>query len=199
MKRSHALQANLEPMTAALVFMKRHWIVLLSLGLVAGSGRVIQLGGFGEVSRTTHTVVEIIVEGSRVAMLLFVFGIANVRKGFDQLVRILRGRIAFRQYCKTAWSKLKTRWAALTLSFTLFAVITWSMNLLIDQLAYETCLYLTLRHKGILVDTSSEWTILLFFKNLSVIPFTLVFETIVLLWLTNKAPVSGGASKEMAV
>ena len=60
------------------------------------------------------------------------------------------------------------------------------MNLLIDHLAYETCLYLALRYNGILVDTSSEWTILLFFKNISVIPFTLVFETIVLLWLTNK-------------
>ena len=65
-------------------------------------------------------------------------------------------------------------------------IIVAGINLLIDLLAYETCLYLTLKKEGILVDTSSEWTILLFFKNILVIPFTLVFETVFLLWVTNK-------------
>jgi hypothetical protein len=37
-----------------------------------------------------------------------------------------------------------------------------------------------------LADSSSEWTILLFFKNLTVIPLTLIFDAILLLWLSNK-------------
>ena len=69
-----------------------------------------------------------------------------------------------------------------------FSLVAWSVNYLIDLLAYQTCLYLTLKENGVLVESSSEWTILLFFKNLSVIPFTLVFETLFVLWLTNKLP-----------
>ncbi|MEJ1239743.1 hypothetical protein WBG78_16520 [Chryseolinea sp. T2] len=186
--KSAALKSNLEPMIASLSFMKRHWIVLVSLGLIAALGRVIQLGGFGEVSRLTHTLLEIVVEASRVAILLFVLGVANVRKGLQQVVRLVTGKIQFRSYSGHAWSKMKSRWSALTFSLVLFGLIAWGLNLLINQLAYETCLYLTLKREGILVGTSSEWTILLFFKNLSVIPFTLVFETVLVLWLANKAP-----------
>ena len=188
MTNSSILKTNLEPMMASLSFMKRHWLVLLTLGLIAALGRVIQLGGFGEVSQGTHTLLEIVVEGSRVAILLFVFGVANVRKGTQHVIRLFTGKIALRRYAAQAWSKMKSRWSALAYSFILFGLIAWGLNLLIDQLAYETCLYLTLKREGVLVDTSSEWTILLFFKNLSVIPFTLVFETVVLLWLANKAP-----------
>ena len=187
---STTLNTNLEPMIASLSFMKRHWIVLLALGLIAALGRVIQLGGFGEVTRSTHAMLEIAVEGSRVAMLLFVLGLANVRMGAKQIVRLLTGKFAFRNHARQAWKKAKSRWLALTISFISFAIIAFGLNLLIDQLAYETCFYLTLKREGILADASSEWTILLFFKNLSVIPFTLVFETIVLLWLTNKITLS---------
>lgn len=185
MKRT-TLLSHLEPMITALTFMKQHWMILLSLGLISGLGRVIQLGGFGEVSTTTHTLLEIVVEGARVAMLLFVVGLANLRKGFKLLIRLFSGKIEMRKYARHAWSKIKMRPMALAVSFVAFGIVAWTMNLLIDQLAYETCLYLSLKRGGILVDTSSEWTILLFFKNISVIPFTLVFETVLLLWLTNK-------------
>ena len=67
-----------------------------------------------------------------------------------------------------------------------FLLIAWAINYLIDVLAYETCLYLTLKKDGILVESSSEWAILLFFKNLTVIPLTLIFDTVLLLWLANK-------------
>lgn len=188
MRINAVLNTNMEPIMASLSFIRRHWIVLLALGLIAALGRVIQLGGFGEVSRFTHMLLEIVIEGSRIALLLFVFGLANMKTGLGHVVRLFTGRVSVRSYARQAWSKMKSRWPALTLSFVAFALIAWCLNLLIDQLAYETCLYLTLKREGVLVDTSSEWTILLFFKNLSVIPFTLVFETFLLLWLANKAP-----------
>lgn len=73
------------------------------------------------------------------------------------------------------------------MNFIGFSVIVWGMNYLIDLLAYQTCLYLALKQGGILAPASSEWTILLFFKNLSVIPFTLIFETLFLLWLADRS------------
>ncbi len=81
--------------------------------------------------------------------------------------------------------KFKAQWVQIVFSFIGFPAIAGGINFLIDQLAYHTCLYLTLKSGGILVEASSEWTLLLFFKNISVIPFALVFETIFLLCLTN--------------
>ena len=89
-------------------------------------------------------------------------------------------------YWKTAAGKLKKQWAAVLLNTRVFLLITWLINFLIDLLAYQTCLYLTLKSDGILAASASEWTILLFFKNLSVIPFTLVFDAVFLLWIADR-------------
>ncbi len=188
MHKSNVLLDHLDPLFSTLVFMKRHWITLFCLGLIAGVGRVVQLGGFGEVTPVTHGLLEVLVEGSRVAILLFVVGLANIRMGFRHVVGLLSGKVAIGKFARTVWSKMKLRWIALSLSFIAFALIAGVMNMLIDQLAYETCLFITLKRGGVLADSASEWTILLFFKNISVIPFTLVFETLLLLWLANRWP-----------
>ena len=78
------------------------------------------------------------------------------------------------------------RWPVILVNFACFVLIVWGLNALIDAVAYETCLLLSLKERGILQPGSGEWTILLFFKNLTVIPFTLVFETIFLLWITDR-------------
>jgi hypothetical protein len=188
MRKPIVRRKDLDPLLSTFAFMKRHWTTLFCLGLVAGIGRVAQLGGFGEVSPFKHGLLEVLVEGSRVAILLFVVGIANVRRGFRHVVRLLSGKVAIGKIARTAWSGMRLRWIAFSLSFIAFILIAGVINVLIDQLAYETCLYLTLKREGILAGGASEWTILLFFKNISVIPFTLVFETCLLLWLANKWP-----------
>ncbi|MDQ4141738.1 MAG: hypothetical protein M3142_14610 [Bacteroidota bacterium] len=81
---------------------------------------------------------------------------------------------------------MKNQWFAILLNFTCFLSMAAGINFLIEQLAYVTCLLLSLKQGGIINNASSEWIILLLFKNLSVIPFTLVFEAIFLLWLTDK-------------
>ena len=75
-----------------------------------------------------------------------------------------------------AIQKLKKQWLAVLLNTIGFLLIAWAINYLIDLLAYKTCLYLTLKKEGILAASSSEWAILLFFKNLSVIPFYVDFR-----------------------
>ena len=41
-----------------------------------------------------------------------------------------------------------------------YLLIAWAINFLIDQLAYETCLYLNMQNRGILSADASEWTII---------------------------------------
>ena len=167
-------------------FIKKHFLVILGLGLISAFGRVIQLGGFGEIPGWLYIVLEIIVESSRIMLFLFVLGLANIKKGIVRIQDLFTKKDMLRSNWSVSIKKIKKQWLSVLLNLVAFLIIAGIVNYLIDQLAYQTCLYLSLKDRGILVDSSSEWTILLFFKNLSVIPFTLVFETLLILWIADK-------------
>jgi len=177
---------KLTTLNNAIYFIKKHFLVILSLGLISAFGRVIQLGGFGEIPGWVNIVLEIIVESSRILLFLFVLGLANVKNGIVRIKDHLTKKNTWRSNWSVAIQKIKKQWLSVLLNLVAFLIIASMFNYLIDQLAYQTCLYLSLKENGILVDSSSEWTILLFFKNLSVIPFTLVFETLLILWIAGK-------------
>ncbi|HEY5970343.1 MAG TPA: hypothetical protein VIU35_20325 [Chitinophagaceae bacterium] len=177
---------KLTTLNNAIYFIKKHFLVILSLGLISAFGRVIQLGGFGEIPGWVNIVLEIIVESSRILLFLFVLGLANVKKGISRIRDLFTKKNMWRSNWNVSIEKIKKQWLSVLLNLVAFLIIASMFNYLIDQLAYQTCLYLSLKENGILVDSSSEWTILLFFKNLSVIPFTLVFETLLILWIAGK-------------
>jgi hypothetical protein len=180
------LHDKLNLLYGSLFFIKKHFLIIFGLGLIAAFGRVIQLGGFGEIPSWANIVVEVVVETARVLIFLFVLGIASIKRGANKLKRLFTRRSNLRTYWSIVTKKLKTQWIQIFLSFFGFLLIAGVINTLIDSLAYQTCLHLTLKREGILVDTTSEWTILLFFKNISIIPFTIVFETILVLWITRE-------------
>jgi hypothetical protein len=162
--------------------------------VIAAFGRVIQLGGFGKISDVENVILEVVVELSRMIIFLFVLGAANIKRGLYHIRQFLSGKYNLRARLTIALKRVRLHWLSITLNFIGFLFIAGIINFLIDQLAYQTCLFLSLRREGILVDTSSEWTILLFFKNILVIPFTLVFETILLLWITNSLTIKTSQS-----
>lgn len=168
-----------------LSFLKKHAAVVLALGLVAAFGRVLQLGGFGRLTPGIHLVVEVAVESARLTLFLYVLGWASVPNGVRRVKRLFTDRAHRTQSLKTAWRFLKSYWFSVGLNVAGFLLVAAGLNYLIDALAYQTCLLLRLKQDGILTQTASEWTILLFFKNLSVIPFTLVFDALFLLWITS--------------
>ena len=180
------LTDKLNLLYGSLFFIKKHFLTIFGLGLIAAFGRVIQLGGFGEIPTWTNIVLEVVVETARILIFLFVLGVANIERGAYQVKRLFTRRSNLKTYWFIATKKLKTQWIQISLSFFGFLIIAGVVNVLIDSLAYQTCLYLTLTREGILVNTTSEWTILLFFKNISIIPFTIVFETLLLLWITRE-------------
>jgi hypothetical protein len=174
-------------LTNTFYFFRRHFPVIIGVGLIAGFGRVIQLGGFGPVSSLMHMLLEVMIESARIALVFYVLGLANIKNGVLRMKRFFTEKENRRLLWNAGIEKLKKQWRVILINFIAFLLISWTMNYLIDLLAYKTCLYLALKQGGILAPTSSEWTILLFFKNISIIPFTLVFETLFLLWLANKS------------
>ncbi|MBE7169002.1 MAG: hypothetical protein INR73_00330 [Williamsia sp.] len=167
-------------------FFRKHWTVVLGSGLIAAVGRVIQLGGLGTINTSTNIALEVLIEATRILLFVYVLGLANIKKGLLRIKHVCTHKDKRRQGWKIAVQNTRKEWTAILLNLGGFLLIAWALNYLIDLAAYETCLYLTLKKDGILAASASEWTILLFFKNLSVIPLTLVFEARLLLWLTNK-------------
>lgn len=179
-KKSHFLKS-------AICFFRKYFMFITGLGLVAAFGRVIQLGGFGPVSSVMNIMLELVVESARILLIFYVLGIASITNGLSRVKRFFTQKESRKNLRITGIQKMKNQWSLILMNFIGFSLIAWGMNYLIDLLAYQTCLYLALKQGGILAPASSEWTILLFFKNLSVIPFTLIFETLFLLWLADRS------------
>jgi hypothetical protein len=185
-KISKATNNQLDWLKTTMLFFKAHLPVIMSLGLVAGIGRVIQLGGFGAISGTVYLVLEVIIETARLLLVIYVVGSASIPVGISRIGKIFSRDSNRRQLAKRAVSSIRSKWKSLLMNFVLYLVIAWLINVFIDHIAYETCLYLTMRQHGILNDQTSEWTIILFFKNLTIIPLTLIFNTLFLFHVTNK-------------
>jgi hypothetical protein len=185
MKLPAEISSTLGWIHGSVYFFKQHFIVVFGLGLIAAFGRTIQLGAFGSIPSWTNITLEVIVECARIAIFLYVLGLANIKKGVLRIRHLFTDKANLKQNLVVAINKVKKHWSAILLNMAMFSLIAWTINYLIDLLAYQTCLYITLKSGGILSESSSEWVILLFFKNISVIPFTLIFNALFALWITN--------------
>ena len=165
MNLSFNLSDKLSLLNNTLYFFKKNFITIMALGVIAALGRVIQLGGFGQITSWMNIIIEVLVESARILIFLYVLGFANIKKGILRIKRIVIHNGDRKKLLAVALLKLKDQWLTVSLNIIGFSLIVWAINFLIDLLAYETCLYLTLKTDGILAESSSEWTILLFFKK----------------------------------
>jgi hypothetical protein len=177
MKPSFSLSHQLSWMPETFHFTRTHAHVLFTLGIVAAFGRAIQLGAFGLVSPLVNILLEIIIESSRLIIFIYVLGLANIRKGTIKIKQLVSPAYYRKINWSVAFQKAGRKWPYVLLNLVVFLVIASVINYLINLLAYQTCLYVTLRRDGIISPPASEWVIILFFKNLSVIPFTIVFNS----------------------
>lgn len=188
MNTSLKLLKSLEWTLYTLRFIKDNLMTILALGLIAAIGRAIQLRAFGPVSPFSHVLLEVIIEGSRIMLVLYALGLANIKSGFAKLIRVVKSKEFRRRNGRVAIIQLRHKWPTILINLVAFLLIAYVFNLLIDHIAYETCLYITLLGRQLISEQSSVWVLILFFKNVSVIPFTLVFQSLFLLWLTNRLP-----------
>ncbi|QMW03645.1 hypothetical protein [Spirosoma foliorum] len=169
-------------------FIKNHFWVIFGLGLIAAFGRAIQLRAFGPISPLSHTLLEVVVESARVLIFVYALGLTNVKTGVLRLVQLVTNKQSRKQNWRVAVQKVKDKWPSLLINLIVFSVIALLFNKLINHIAYETCLYITLQARQVISSQSSEWALILFFKNISVIPFTLIFNALFCLWLVNRLP-----------
>ncbi|SKB71364.1 hypothetical protein [Dyadobacter psychrophilus] len=188
MKNITDLRTTLDWTHHSLYFLRKHFLVILTLGLIAGLGRAAQLKAFGEISSTLHFVLEMIIQSARMLIFLFALGVTNIRSGIKRTVAIFSVKKDSSQKRKLALEKFKLHWKRMLWNLGAFLIISFLINLFIDHIAYETCMYISLRERGLLHANASEWTIILLLKNLSVIPLTLVFNAMCLLWFINRLP-----------
>ena len=160
--------------------------LVFGAGLVAALGRAIQLGAMHEVSRGVNTILEIIIETARILTFLLVLGEGSIGKGAQRVKSIF---LLNRPQWKSTWSvvlaRLKVNWIALVINLLMYSAVAFIINFIIDKLAYDTDLLTMLQNSRILAPKTSEWVLLLFFKNLTVIPFTIIFNGVLLLWVTS--------------
>lgn len=167
-------------------FINKHWLSVGVLNLVAATGRFVQEGGTGKISIETFSLLEIAVELSRVLLVLLVLGNGSVSAGFRRIVSIFRMKKAD---WKQVWHRLKNNVAwnkiALSINLVIFMIIGTVANISIDLVTHLFLLN-WLKTNDLLAATASQWPVILFLKNLSIIPFTLVFECVLVLFLISK-------------
>ena len=167
-------------------FINKHWLSVGALSLVAAAGRFVQEGGTGRISAEAFFTLEIAVELSRIVLVLLVIGNGAVPAGFRRIISIFRMK---RTDWKQVWGQVRNNIAwnkiALSINFVLFMVIGTGVNMSIDLLTH---LFLQdwLKTHGLLAATAFQWPVILFLKNVSIIPFTLVFECVLVLILIGK-------------
>ncbi len=165
-------------------FVSRHGLKVLSLGLIAAFGRGIQEGGWGAISSIGFWGLEFVVEGARLGLVILVLGNGSLKIGFWRVVAIFSVK---KSDWKQTWTQFKKKVSAnkiaLLLNFALFLMIAALFNFSIHA-GIEAGLLEYLKTNHIVDARASKWPVVLWLKNVSIIPFTLIFETILILLLT---------------
>jgi hypothetical protein len=168
-------------------FFGLHFLVVFGAGLVAAIGRAIQLGAMDHVSSGVNNLLEILIAAARVLTFLLVLGEGSIGKGARRIRSIfLLNGAQWRSISEAVITKLRVNWLSLVTNLLVYSAIAFMINFTIDKVAYDTDLLINLQSSHILSPQTSEWVLLLFFKNLTVIPFTIIFNGFLLLWVTGK-------------
>ena len=153
-------------------FYARYAVNIIGLGLLSSTGRAIQLGWSEYISGTQHLLLELMVEAARVAIFLVVVGEGSFTAGVTAIknVRKMSGYVSI-------WNNLKGRWVAVIWSIAAFIIFASLVNAVISLIAHNDTVLSTVQNLGFppTKDESLKSAIIFFLKNITIIPFTLVW------------------------
>lgn len=168
-------------------FYGNHFLSLLGLSLMAALGRTIQMGAMGEISSGWYISLEVLVESSRILILILVIGNGQIKSG------VWKCKYAFtmKKYDRKRWWQTVTQnfrnyWPALLWNIIIFSFIALLINYLINTIADYQPLLTKLKDWQVLTDSASSLPVIFFLKNLTVIPFAIIFECGIFLRLSGK-------------
>ncbi len=187
MQESYALLGYSELIQKTDTQLKRNFLLIFILGLIAGEGRFWQEGGYGEISSTANGILEVIVNVARILIVLVIIGRGYMQAGARNFAGIFR---LTRNEWHEIWENVKynflNNFLALLVNFIIFIIIAFVINVVLFTLLEHTTFLEWLKSISLVGQTASKWPVLLFFKNISIIPFTLVFETLFVMWIVER-------------
>lgn len=187
MKNTYALLGFSDLIQKTDTYFKRNFILILSLGAVAGLGRFFQEGGYGEITPSMHGILEIVINGARLLIIFLIIGQGYVQVGFNNLINLFR---LTRDEWSHVWATVKSNFAnnsiAILTNFIILMVVAVIFNIALFALFDYTTFLGWLKSTALISPEASKWPVLLFFKNISIIPFTLVFETLFVMWIVER-------------
>ena len=140
--------------------------VVLGLSLIAAAGRAIQLGALDQPVGILYWLVEVLVESSRVLVVIALIGGGNIVQGVKKVTHLDLGVAFFQQKPDL---KLTDNMKLLTtaVSGIAFGALMFGGNAVLAQIAEEA-------------RQSDPEPVLFFLKNVTVIPLAIVFSLAVI-------------------
>ncbi|MCC9076085.1 hypothetical protein FKZ61_008170 [Litorilinea aerophila] len=171
--------------TWALSLMSRNVLLITILVLVPAIGRVIQTDEVRIVNKQTYWLIEIIVEGARVILFIFLIGSGVFSLGIERIKSIFKTpKMQWYVIPSTVFHSIKTHYFELLATTVVFTLLAFLLNSLIQYLVSDEKLLLSI-HKNTTLKFLNKTSLSLFLKNLSVIPLTLFYEAWLILTLLN--------------
>lgn len=161
------IQRAVKVLVESLAFYGTHSIPIVALALLAALGRVIQLGWEDPGTAVPHWGLELLVEGARLAILVVI-----VRATIAALP------VDARTFFAQLWPKLQQEWRTVLWSTVVFALFAVAVNSAISWLAEQRFVhqvFQALPGTAALRPDRTGMLVVFSLKNLTIIPFTLVW------------------------
>ncbi|RRB07383.1 hypothetical protein [Larkinella rosea] len=172
-------------------FWFRHFGVISFWMLFAALGRAVQMRFFGPISSPLSISLEVIVEVARIVTLLAIIGCGSLSAGIRKVAGIYRSnRQQWSDFGRKMRLTLRQFWPVLLWNLLVFSLIAFGFNRVNGLLADHSAVLPFLKKTGVMQASATSMPIVFFLKNLTVIPFTLVFDYTLVRWLVDKRGVT---------
>lgn len=145
-----------------------YFIIVVLFSIAAAAARAIQLGVMGDVAPFLNVCLELVTWIARIGIVLTLLGQGNAAKGIQRLRRLDFSVATLRQKKYISLSH-NARWRLVIGNTVLYILAAGGLNICLQALG------------NALADHTSFWLlakpepIIFFLKNMTIIPFTLVF------------------------
>ncbi|GAB3274533.1 hypothetical protein GCM10027347_47480 [Larkinella harenae] len=155
--------------------------------LWAALGRAIQMRIFGPVPPSFHLALEIVVESARIMTVLVIIGHGNIQQGVRKSASIMQlKKKEWRAVGQAIRTNFRLHWANVFIHLMVFSLLAFGFNRLNDWIANHSAVFYGMKDFGIIHEQATPTPLFFFLKNLTVIPFTLLFEYGLFRWLAGQ-------------
>jgi hypothetical protein len=172
-------------------FVGRHFLTVAGLSAISAVGRFVQTGWPSLSGAMAQIGLEILVEGARVALALAVLGGGNPLAGIDAIKRFFRmSHVDRESRVGETKKRFELHWRSYAWDFALYVGIALALNVIIDVVVARPAVVEFATNLG----AENGGSVRLLLKNLTVIPFTIIFQICFVARLWNAEGTKAGSA-----